>query len=116
MEDQLREFVKKQLRLRGLSQADFARRGNVSVSMVSQFLKGDRGSGEKIFQATATAFDVPLAEIYRLAGVLPPENGNGKSYDAEGEYIASVIRGLTTREREEVLDFIGYLKSKRARG
>ena len=100
---------------RGWSQAEFSRLGHISTSMTSQFLRGSRGGGEVIYRAASEALGVPLSEVYRLAGILPATNGNGRHYDSESELILQRLGELTPEQRREVLSFVESVKVRDAK-
>jgi len=57
---------------RGWSEAEFARRGKITPQSVNQVINDINKPGMKMFQAAARAFEMPLAEVMRIAGEMPP--------------------------------------------
>lgn len=67
-----KEWLKAELDVRGLTQADLARKTNLSTAAVSLVINGKRGVGEEFCQAVAKALNLPTETVYRAAGLLPP--------------------------------------------
>lgn len=70
-------FVKRindELDRRGWSRAEAARRGRVSDSMFSKVISGYANPGLDFCRGVARAFDWPLEDVFRLAGILPTRN------------------------------------------
>lgn len=64
-------WLQNELNDRGWSQGDAARKGGFSESMLSKVLNGYTPPGIKFCRGIAKAFDVPVEEVQRRAGLLP---------------------------------------------
>jgi len=65
-------WVLGELEARGWSQAELARRASVTPAPISRMLSGQTESKPEVLAGIARAFGVPLEEILRRAGQLPP--------------------------------------------
>lgn len=98
-------WVKHQLNLRRMSQVQFAVEGGLSTPQVSQFLRGTRGAGVETYKAVAKAFDMPLVDVLKQAGV---EVETAGEYSPEDEYILSLLHGLTPEQKVKCVEFIEF--------
>lgn len=60
-----------ELRERGWSQAEFARRAEISAATVSRVFSGENKPGDEFIRGTARAFGVPIETVMRMVGKLP---------------------------------------------
>jgi transcriptional regulator with XRE-family HTH domain len=59
---------------KGWSQADLARAAKVSRSAISEIISGHRQVGRSTATSIASALKLPPEQVFRAAGILPPEN------------------------------------------
>jgi transcriptional regulator with XRE-family HTH domain len=71
--DQFIEWLSKELEQRGWSQGELCRQSGLSSASVSNVLNGQQTPGLRFYQGVATAFGIPLDDVLRAAGLLPPE-------------------------------------------
>lgn len=71
--DNINNWLLKEMKSRNWSQAELARRAGVSRTAISDVLSGKRMMGKDLAQSVAEAFKIPVTEIYRVIGILPPE-------------------------------------------
>lgn len=107
-------WLKQQIDLREMTQAEFAERGGITPSQVSHVLRGLRGYGDDFLKATAQALSMPVVEVYRVAGVIPPEGGRFPYTDQEMRLV-HLLRELTPLQRAQVVEFAEFLKTRRER-
>lgn len=108
-------WLRQQIDLREMTQAEFAEKGGITPSMVSHVLRGLRNPGEDFFKATATALRMPVVEIYKRAGVIPPESGRFPYTDQEMRLV-HLLRELSPDQRGQVVEFAEFLKARGSRG
>jgi transcriptional regulator with XRE-family HTH domain len=58
------------------SQADLARAAKVSRSAISEVISGRRRVGKDLATSIADALKLPPEQVFREAGILPPENND----------------------------------------
>jgi transcriptional regulator with XRE-family HTH domain len=102
-------WLDNELKERGVSQSELARRANVTRSAVNGVLTGARGPGPELAKGISKAFDIPPEHVYREAGLLPP----GASIDEFTEQIIHETQGMNKRDKEEVLAYIRMRKNLR---
>jgi transcriptional regulator with XRE-family HTH domain len=86
------DWLLQEIEKRGLTYSELARRGGTTPARVSQVISGDR-PGWDFCLAVARAFDVPAEKIFRLAGHLPPSEGETLP-DLEALQAANVVLKL----------------------
>ena len=67
------QWLLKELESREWSQVDLSRRSGVSQAQITRVLSGERGVGEKALSAIAHALKLPPEQVFRAAGILPPQ-------------------------------------------
>lgn len=92
-------FVNGELDRRGWSRSEAARRGGISASMLDKVISGNARPGYRTCKGIARAFNLPIDEVLRMAGILP---NVGRTplivHDTRAEY-----RSVTDEERERLL-------------
>lgn len=66
------DWLLAELEYRGWSRSEAARRGRISPSMIDKVIGGFSAPGLHFCESMARAFEMPLEDIFRLAGILPP--------------------------------------------
>ena len=66
-------WLQDELNRRGWDQAELARRADVAQSHLSRVMSQLRNPGPDFCRAIARAFRVPPEDVFRRAGLLPPE-------------------------------------------
>lgn len=64
-------WLNAELDRRGWSRSEAARRGGISDSMFGKVIGGFANPGIDFCRGVSRAFDVPMEEVFRLAGILP---------------------------------------------
>ncbi len=85
-----------QLHQRGWSQAELARRANITKGAISHVLNETRRPGEALCKAIADALGYPPETVFRAAGLLPTINAE----DADLEKWMAKLALLTPEKRE----------------
>src|SRR5688572_16111414 len=75
------EWLNNELEVRDWSQADLVREAGIARGTVSNILSGTKGVGEDTLNAISRAFKIPPAEVFRAAGLLPPDPDNDETLD-----------------------------------
>ena len=96
------EWLIAQLDDRKMTQADLAREAGVSRAAVSDVISGRRQVGTELATSIAKAFKLPVEQVYRAAGLLPP----APDLNEEAEQIMHEVAKLSKSDQEEVLAFI----------
>ncbi len=71
VDEAFRDWLAAELKTRGWSQSEAARRGEISASLVQQVMSGTTKPGKRFYRGIARAFGLPVEEVMRLAGDLP---------------------------------------------
>jgi len=93
------------------TQSELARKAGISRSAISKVISGERGPGTDICQAIATALNIPPEDVFRQAGLLPPQPDTDPVLDELNYKLAS----LPIELREEALEYLNYLIEKQDR-
>ena len=109
-------WLRQQIKLREMTQQQFAEKGGITASQVSHVLNSKRNPEDKFFKATAIALRMPVVDIYKRAGVIPPDNGvmRWPYTDAEMRLI-HLFRELSPGQREQVVEFAEFLCGRQQR-
>jgi transcriptional regulator with XRE-family HTH domain len=104
MDDEFATWLSGELKARGWSQSELARRAGISHVTVSNLLSGLRGRGEQSCRAIAEALGVSSEMVFRLAGLLPESSQtNDLAYrisllpTGDQELIDSLIDAMLTK-------------------
>jgi len=66
-----KEWLLKEMGLRGLSQSDLARSAELNRAVINKLLNGQSAPSPATLESIARAFKMPIESIYRIAGLLP---------------------------------------------
>lgn len=66
------DWLEGELKARGWTIAELARRGHMKPSSLSRVLSGTRKAGPELCNAIARALRIPPEDVFRRAGLLPP--------------------------------------------
>ena len=102
----LNKWLHQQLRSRGWTMNELARRSNLSSGFVSQVLSGKKEPGAKFYQGIAEALDMTAEGIERLdqEGVIPESRKNDPVYLE----LLGLAQRLSPADLKEVLDYAVY--------
>lgn len=103
------EYLESNLRQRGWTQADLARKSGLDSSLVSNFFAGRRNVGAASAVSIARAFNVAPEIVFRKAGLLP----NVPESTAEEEQLLYLFRQLSDYDREAVLNFVEFTSRRK---
>ena len=101
-------WLKSKLSETGITQAELSRRSGVSQGHITKVLNGDRGLGEQALKGIAEAFNIPLEEVFRVAGILPevPES------TSKEEKLLHMFRQMNEKQQQDILDYSDFTLSK----
>lgn len=93
--------------------ADLARRSGLSQPVISRIVNGERKAGVQTCRAIAHAFGIPIDEVYRRAGLLPPARAKTERVAR----IIAVIEELPEHEQDFLEEWVRLrLDKQRKRG
>jgi len=106
MRQDLIKWVNEQLTLKGWTMRELSRRGDISITSVSQVLSGKAEPGPKFFQGVSRAFGVTLESVERLefAGTIPENRLN----EPDLKDLIEIAQKLTNEDLSEVLYYAIY--------
>jgi transcriptional regulator with XRE-family HTH domain len=96
------DWLEKELTKSKLSQSDLAREAGVTRAAINGILTGARGPGIDLLNGIAKALHIPVEEIYRVAGILPPAPNENKII----KQITHLTNDLPESEQEGILEFV----------
>ncbi len=103
------KWLEEELKHRNITQSELARRAGVTRAAMSGILSGARGPGVDLCQGIAKAFKLPPEEVYRAAGILPPEKEQDQTlYRINHLYHTLKDKASKTR----ALDFLEFLSQQ----
>ena len=111
MIDDLATWLKHELKLRGWSMREMARRTGVSHTAIINLVNGRTNPSAQFCLQIAEALQMPPEEIYRSAGLLPsstPEEASlleanylfARLSESEQETVLTIMRALAEKRRE----------------
>ena len=106
MRQDLIKWVNEQLKAKGWSMRELARRGDLSATQVSDVLSGKVEPGAKFFQGMSKAFGVTLESVERLerVGTIPENRLN----DPDLKDLMELAQKLNPDDLSEVLYYATY--------
>lgn len=107
MHDKLITWMIEELKKRGWSHRELARRSGMSQPAISGTLSGDRNPGADFCIKIAQALGEPPEKLLRLAGILPPLPASEN--DPLIKEITDMIKNLPPEKREEIARFVKFL-------
>ena len=107
MSQQLRYWLQEQLAARRWSQAELARRANLSPALVSMVLNGKSAVTLTFSLAVAEALHFPLEEVLHQAGVLAREPANPRLAEVLTRY-----RRATPEVQSYLLEVLRHLEEE----
>lgn len=98
----LTDWLLNELHVRDWTQAELARRAGVSRAAISDIISGKRNMGKDLAQSVSEALKIPIEEIYRAAGLLPPKPEENRII----KQIAHLTHDLPEQEQNDILEFV----------
>jgi transcriptional regulator with XRE-family HTH domain len=94
MDAMFKEWLSAEMKTRGWSQAELARRANTSRSAINGLLSGWRGPGPDLARSIAHALKLPDETVFRAAGLLSPVSDDEAKFE-DWKYL---LEGLSERD------------------
>lgn len=104
METNFPAWLLAELEKRNMSQADLARKSSVTAPQISRIISGSRGAEGRTLSAIAKALKLPPEEVYRAAGILPPEPFEKRLTNQ----ITHLTNLLPPNEQQDILEFVKF--------
>ena len=114
MREDFGQWLTAQLDERGWNQSVAARRGGFSASMFSKVVSGVADPGLDFLTGISRAFNMPLEDVLRRAGVLPELNVDAIDW-ARIESLPAADQEFFVRHMEELLDVLERKARERRR-
>jgi transcriptional regulator with XRE-family HTH domain len=102
--ESIREFLEAEMGKRGWKQADLARASNLDSAVISNIINGRRKMGEETGRAIAHAFRIPVEEVFRAAGLLPPVSEE----NSKKEELNYLLNMLDDDDLQEIIKYARY--------
>lgn len=104
MTNSLSTYLNDELKKRGWSQRELARRAELSPTSISEVLSGRRGPGRRFCQAVAQALQVPPERILQAAGILdaPPDT-------ALFSELTNIAKRLSEPNQKKLVEYAQFL-------
>lgn len=99
------DWLLEKIKERGWTQADLARASGLTTAAISKYMSG-RIPEKDALKRIAHAFDVPIEELYRVTGMLPPNTES----DLLTKTIMHLMRDLDNDEKTEILEYVKLRK------
>jgi len=103
------EWLIDELRLREMSQADLARKSNLTTGGVSNLINQVRKPNPETCIAIARALNIPPETVFRKAGILQTD----KEKDELTEEAEFLLKQLPDFQRRQAIDFIRFLAEQK---
>jgi len=100
-------WLEGELKKRGWTRADLARRAHVSQSTLSLIWTGTRQPGPDICRAIAKALGYPQWFVFVKAGLLE-DSPDHYMETAEAQTVLNLLRLLPPEDRREVLEYLQF--------
>jgi transcriptional regulator with XRE-family HTH domain len=94
------EWLLEEIKNRGWSQSELARRANISRASISNILSKTRQPGPEVCEAISRALHIPAEIVFYKAGLLPHEIKK----DEQIEEIQNIYNSLDDHGKVEILE------------
>lgn len=109
MSDQFRQWLATELKARDYSHRSFAKTIGLSQQYVSRVLSGKQSPSLDFLLKSAAALEISPMLVLTKADILPPMASDDDPILTE---ITELARSLTLEQREEVIQYILFLRQK----
>lgn len=100
-----RDWLLNELKKRGWSQSELAKRAGLAPSTISNILNANKGLGEVSLSAIAKALNVPTEIVFRAAGFLPKAH----IMTEQKEEILYLFDKLSEQEKKDAIRYLRFL-------
>lgn len=101
-------WLQTQLDARNLLAADLAKKAGIGKSTVHSILHGKRNVGPEVCTAIAKALNLSADDVFRQAGLLPPEVAAPFERDESVQEIMGYLREMSATERAEAAEYLAF--------
>ena len=101
----MQDWLLNELKRRGWSQRELARRAGLPQSTLSQAISGKRKISPEVCAAIALALGESPAHIMALAGLLPPQSPDDNATIQE---LTELVRQLSPEMQKDILDYVRF--------
>ena len=110
MNTKFTDWLDQELKNRGWTRADLARRASISQSYLSMMWTGTRSPSAEVCKGIARALGYPQEIVFRKAGLLddPPPPGR----DPDIQLAIHLLANLPPEARKEALEYIQFKAQK----
>lgn len=100
-----RDWLLNELKKRGWSQSELAKRAGLAPSTISNIFNANKGLGEVSLSAIAKALNVPTEIVFRAAGFLPKAH----IMTEQKEEILYLFDKLSEQEKKDAIRYLRFL-------
>lgn len=100
------DWLQGELDKRGMKQADLARESGLTTATISRLITQQRGPDDATCLKISKALGIPVEDVFRRAGKLPPQSE--LEHDPTLREIYEVVKQLTEEQRAAVLEFVWF--------
>jgi transcriptional regulator with XRE-family HTH domain len=105
MNENFGEWLKSNLKRKGLSQTELAEIIGVRPAQISRIISGERGTTPDTLEGIARAFGVPIQSVYIAAGLIP-------SVSEEKELINQLLHLTAQLPEQDQQDILEYARMR----
>ena len=109
MENEFVKWLLDEMETKGISQAELARRSNITQGTISRIVSGERNIGFDVCVAISKALKIAPENVLRAAGLLPPVAANV----SETENLLFLFDQMTNSKKKDLLNYAQFLLSKK---
>ncbi len=106
------EWLQKELREKGMSQADLSKASGLSRSIISKVINQNSWPTPDTIKAIAKGLRLPEATVFQAAGLLPPAKEGGEEQDR----LIYLFQQLDAEDRKEMLELLRFKVERGKRG
>jgi transcriptional regulator with XRE-family HTH domain len=104
------EWLEEEMRQRKLSQAELARRGEISRSAINKLLnRQQKKPGIVMLEAIARGLDMPPSEIFRISGF----GGQVTEKESLKDELDYLTQSMSESELIEIIKYVRYRKEEK---
>jgi len=104
------DWLNNELRERGWTDSEFARRAELAPSSVSMVMSGHRGPGVEFCLGVARALKIPGDKILRLVGILPQLPGGPE--EQRDKEVYNTYLALSPQAKSDIADYVKFKYQK----
>lgn len=98
------DWLTKKMEERDWTQADLARKSGLTRQAIGYYLSPkSKRPDEEALKQIASALRIPIEQVYRAAGILPPDS-------TVNETVEEIIYEVKDLTKEEQLEFLSYIR------